>query len=78
MTLVFLDEMTILDMDDKKISKEDVNDSNFFYGNSEEERVQIHSYQAIEYDRIVEFQRSYKTYGLKAYDNSKLIAPYFG
>jgi hypothetical protein len=69
---VFLDEMTIVEMDDKKMSKVDMDDSNYFYGNSEEESIRINGFREIDNERIDEFHRSYKRYRLKAYDNSKL------
>ena len=45
----------------------------FFYGNSEEESARINGFQEIENEQIEEFQRSYKRFKLKAYDNSKLL-----
>ena len=70
----FLDEMETIEMDDKKKSKMDMDDDNYFYGNSEEESIRINNFQEIDNERIEEFQRSYKRYKLKAYDNAKLLA----
>jgi len=68
----FLDEMETVEMDDKKKSQSDMDDDNYFYGNSEEESIRINAFQEIDNERIEEFHRSYKRYKLKAYDNSKL------
>jgi hypothetical protein len=70
----FLDEMETVEMDDKKKSKMDMDDDNYFYGNSEEDSIRINGFQEIDNERIDEFQRSYKRYKLKAYDNAKLLA----
>ena len=70
---LFIDEMETIEMDDKKISKSDMDDDNYFYGNSEEDSINININREMDNERIDEFQRSYKRYRLKAYDNSKLL-----
>ena len=69
----FLDEMETIEMDDKKMSKKDMDDSNYFYGNSEEESIRINGNQEIDNDRIDEFKHSYARYKLKASDNAKRL-----
>jgi hypothetical protein len=69
----FIDDMVHIDMDDKPKSQTDMDDDNYFYGNSEEESDSISGYQKIENEQIAEFQRSYKRFKLMAYDNSKLL-----
>jgi hypothetical protein len=71
---LFLDEMEIIEMDDKKKSKKDMEEDNYFNGESEEHGNRLIMYQEIENDRIDEFHHSYQRYRLKAHDNAKLLA----
>ena len=71
---IFLDEMETVEIDDKPKSQIDMDDDNYFYGNSKEDSARINKFQEIDNERIEEFQHSYKRYRLKAHDNKiKLI-----
>ena len=68
-----IDEMVNVEMDDKEKSKSDMDDDNYFYGNSEEDSARINAFQEVENAQISEFKRNYNRYKCKANDNSKLL-----